>query len=182
MKDIIQSDGYKSLRAAVDKDHEQEKRWNRKTPAHDYEAKFNWTIERAKHYGEALDLDPADILDAWEAGRNYWYMNYYQDANQPKVEAGKVRVFDTIEDLKTSINGQGFRCPACGGVSTDAYTCDSGVKRNGSICDWKSYGLFGTMGKGAFVYVKEKLAGQSVFMPIAWEDAPSDDPKTGEAA
>ncbi|PWE48443.1 hypothetical protein DEM26_18010 [Thioclava sp. NG1] len=171
MADITQCDGYKSLRAAVDKDYAKDRYYQKGgRPFHDYQAKFDWTVERAKHYGDALGMDPADVLNAWEKGRDYWYMNYYQDANQPKIDADHVRVFDTVAQLKESIGSPRFRCPACGGISSDAYTCDSGIEREGKPCDWKAYGLFGALGKGTFVYVKEKLAVQSIFMPVAWED------------
>lgn len=170
MTDITQCDGYKSLRAAVDKDYESDRAFKEGgRPFHDYNAQFDWAIERAKHYGDALGIDPCDILNAWESARNYWYMNYYQDSRQPRIDAEYVRVFDTVDDLKASIGGPRFRCPACGGISSDAYSCDSGIERDGEPCDWKSYGLFGTLGKGTFVYVKEKLAGHSMFMPVAWE-------------
>jgi hypothetical protein len=175
MTDITQCEGYKSLRAAVNKDYAEDRDYQKGgRPFHDYEAKLKWTVERAQHYGEVLGIDPAEILNAWEKGRDYWYMNYYQDAKQPKIDAEHVRVFDTVDQLKDSIAGPRFRCPACGGISSDAYTCDSGNERDGKPCDWKAYGLFGTLGKGSFVYVKEKLAGQSIFMPVAWEaDAPA---------
>lgn len=171
MSDITQCEGYQSLRAAVDRDYAKDKSYQEGgRPFHDYEAKLNWTVDRAQHYGEALGVDPAEILNEWEKGRDYWYMNYYQDVNQPKIDAGHVRVFDTLHDLKVSVGGSGFRCPACGGISTGAYECDSGIVRDGAPCDWKSYGLFGTLGKGAFVYVKEKLSGQTIFAPVAWEN------------
>lgn len=171
MTDITQCAGYLSLRAAVDKDYANDHaHQSGQRPFHNYQAKFEWTVERAKHYGEALGIDPIDILNAWEAARDYWYMNYYQDANQPKIEADKVRVFDTVEQLKASIGAPRFRCPACGGISSDAYICDSGIHRDGKPCDWKSFGLFGTLGKGIFVYVKESLNGHSIFMPVAWEE------------
>jgi hypothetical protein len=40
---------------------------------------------------------------------------------------------------------------------------------DGKTCDWKVYGLFGHLGKGIFVFVKEKVAGKNIFMPVAWE-------------
>lgn len=170
MTDITQCEGYKSLRAAVDKDYAGDRDYQKGgRPFHDYQAKFDWTIERAQHYGEALDMDPAEVLDAWEMGRDYWYMNYYQDMKQPKIDASHVRVFDTVPQFLDAIEERKFRCPACAGISNDAYACDSGVERDGKPCDWKAYGLLGTLGKGAFVYVKEKLSGQSIFMPVAWE-------------
>lgn len=171
MNDITQCDGYKSLRADVDRDIAKDEDLIKKGLGyfHDYEAKFQWAIERAQHYGSSLGLDAADILDAWEKDRNYWYMNYYQESNQPTIKSAHVRVFETVDELKISISRPQFRCPWCCGVSTDAYTCDSGIKRDGKVCDWKAYGLFGTLGKGVFVYVKERLQGQSIFMPVAWE-------------
>lgn len=180
MKDITECEGYKSLRATIDQDYAKDRNFQKGgRPFHDYEAKFQWVIDRAQNYGAALGLDPAEILDAWEKDRTYWYMNYYQESSQPKIDGKNVHVFETVEELKKSIGGPRFRCPACGGISSDAYVCDSGVKRDGKVCDWKAYGLFGTLGKGAFVYVKEKLAGQSIFMPVAWE---AQQPASAEAA
>lgn len=137
---------------------------------HKYCDKFKWIIDRAKMYGEKLGVPWEDILDSWEADRNYWYMNYYQECNQPKIESSSVHMFDTVDDLRKAIGTDGFRCPCCGGVSKSPYICDSGVVRNdGSVCDWKVYGLFGDLGKGVFVYCKDKLRGEKMFMPIAWE-------------
>ena len=139
----------------------------------EYCGKFKWVVDRAKHYAEKTGLTFDEILKGWEEKRNYWYMNYYQDCNQPELKEG-TRVFDTIQDLLTSIGKEGFRCPCCGGISKNAYECDSGleVTRDGkkTTCNWKAYGLFGCLGKGAYVYVKEKLAGENLFMPIAWEE------------
>ncbi|WP_310619652.1 hypothetical protein [Flexibacterium corallicola] len=175
-KSITECDGYRSLRASVDHD------LDRNFRSHNYEGKFQWVIDRAKHYADALDMEPADILDAWETSRDYWYMNYYQECNQPKIEADSVRVFETIEELKASIGPPRFRCPSCEGVSSSAYTCDSGIKRDGKPCNWKVYGLFGALGKGTFVYVKEKLSGQTIFMPVAWESTSAEQSTTPQAA
>ena len=110
-------------------------------------------------------------MDSWESDRDYWYMNYYQDCNQPAITGGKVRVFNTAEELQASVGNVGFRCPCCGGVSASPYACDSGVViRDGQKCDWKVYGLFGDIGKGIFVYCKDRLRGETIFMPIAWEN------------
>lgn len=56
---------------------------------HKYCDKYKWVIDRAKSYGEAMGLHWEDILDGWEESRNYWYMNYYQECNQPKITAKK---------------------------------------------------------------------------------------------
>jgi len=161
---ITECAGYKKLLASVEKDAAPGKKY------HDYRGKLEWVLERAKHYAEKTGLAASDILDAWEAARGYWYMNYYQDCNQPVITGDSVRVFDTLDALKGSIGDKGFRCPACGGVSTDAYSGKEMGK--GKVCDWKVYGLFGALGKGIYVFVKSETKGQTVFMPVAWEDEP----------
>lgn len=136
---------------------------------HAYCDKFKWTVDRAKHYAEKLGLDWMDVLTSWEENRTYWYMNYYQDANQPEIKGDDVRVFESVEEMKRAIGAMEFRCPACNGISTSPYACNSGVKVSGKVCDWKVYGLFGGLGKGVFVYCKDKLAGETIFMPVSWE-------------
>ena len=138
--------------------------------SHKYCDKFKWIIDRAKHYAEKTGLNWEDILDSWEEDCNYWYMNYYQEAKQPLIKGDNVKVFDSVEDMMKSIKEYKFRCPACGGISTDPYECNSGVISDGNPCDWKVYGLFGDLGKGAYVYCKDKLKGENIFMPLAWEN------------
>lgn len=129
---------------------------------HDYCGKFKWIMDRAKHYAEALGSTTEDVLKDWEQQRSYWYFNFYQEGNQPLID--NVKVFNTIAEFKESIKNEGFRCPKCSEASTNAYECSM------PKCDWKSYGLFGTMGKGADVVVKEHSKHRShIFMPIAWE-------------
>ena len=138
---------------------------------HKYCDTFKWIIDRAKHYEEKTGISWEEILDSWEENRSYWYMNYYQEANQPKIEGDKVRVFNTIEDLHEAIGDKGFRCPSCGGITTNPYECNSGLEMaKGKTCNWKVYGLFGGLGKEVFVYVKEKVHGNKIFMPVAWEE------------
>ena len=62
------------------------------------------------------------------------------------------------------VPGQEIRCPSCNGISSDPNKCDVSEK-----CNWASYGLFGTMGKGAYVFIKSELRGQEIFMPVSWE-------------
>jgi hypothetical protein len=161
---IEESAGYKKLLAAVEVDEQ-------KAPGfHDYRAKLAWTLARARHYSEKTGIEAAAILDAWENERNYWYQNFYQECNFPEIKGNNVRVFESQEQLRDSISDAGFRCPACGGVSTSPYECNSGLYlREGKICNWKSYGLFGTLGKGVYVFVKSAIRGQNLFMPVAWE-------------
>lgn len=129
--------------------------------SHKYCDKFKWIIERAKHYGEKLGMDWRDVLNEWENDRSCWYMNYYQDSKQPLIQGECVSVFETKEDLLASIQDKGFRCPSCGAISKGPYICDK--------CDWKSYGLFGTLGKGVTFIVKKPFVVEEIFKPIAWE-------------
>lgn len=161
--EITECEAYKKLLAAVEKDASENK-------LHDYRGKLDWVIARAKHYSEKTGIDVCEILNAWEKDRNYWYMNYYQDCNQPLLDADTVRVFENTEVLKKAICEPKFRCPRCEGISTNPYECDSGKEiEKGKVCDWKVWGLFGDLGKGAFIFVKSELRGQKIFMPLSWE-------------
>lgn len=168
--EITECEGYKKLLASVEKDE------TRRPGDHDYRGKLAWVLERAKHYAEITGLEASDILDAWEKERGYWYMNYYQDSQQPPLTNKDVRIFDAQIDFENSVGKAGFRCPMCEGISRSPYECTSGKEmRKGVICDWKSYGLFTTLDKGVFVFFKDAMRGQNIFMPIEWE-------KEGESA
>lgn len=161
--------GYAKLLESVEADKTRDSKAGRKF-FHDYDGKLDWVLARARHYAEKLNIDQVELLDAWEKRRDYWYMNYYQDANQPLIEVGVTRVFDTRADLLASLGGRHeFRCPACEGVSSDPYKCTAGTVVKGKACDWKAYGLFGCIGKGTFVFVKEAMHGDTFFTPLAWE-------------
>lgn len=154
---IEECEGYKHLLAAVERD---EGRWPK---GHDYRGKLAWAVARAQHYAEKTGLQATEILDAWEKGRDYWYMNYYQESNQPTIQGERVRVFDTVDGMLAAIGKPEFRCPKCNGVSSSPYECSV------EPCDWKVYGLFRDLGKGVYVFVKEKVRGELLFMPLAWE-------------
>lgn len=133
----------------------------------EYCESFRWTIDRAKHYAQKTGLSVSEVLESWEKDRSYWYLNYYQDCNQPKIE-DDARIFNSVEDWKKSVGDKGFRCTMCGGVSTDPCSCNSGltVSKN-KICDWKTYGLIPT---GVPVYFIKERKNARIFMPIAWEE------------
>lgn len=136
----------------------------------EYCEKFKWVIDRAKSYEAKLNIPWTDILTSWETNRDYWFLNYYQDCNQPKITSDKVRVFESVDQMLEAIGEKQFRCPACNGISTNPYRCNSGIKtQNGKECDWAVYGLLGDLGKGVFVYCKDKINGENIFMPISWE-------------
>lgn len=136
----------------------------------EYCYKFKWIIDRAKNYAEVSGKSVFEILKAFENRRNYWYMNFYQDCNQPEIKGDAVRTFDTYESFRKSVGEKGFRCPSCGGISSNPIACDSGIEKAGNVCDWKSYGLLGTMGKGVYVFILEDLKVVEIFRPVAWEE------------
>lgn len=156
-------EGYRKLLAAVEYDEKNHPRF------HDYRAKLAWAVDRAKHYAEKTGLTAEEVLDAWERDRRYWYMNYYQEANQPLIDGKSVRVFATIPDFRASLGSRFFRCPACNGVTPHAYECKAGTVRDGKTCDWKVYGFFRDLGKGVTVVVKDRMIVERIFMPLAWE-------------
>ena len=133
----------------------------------EYCAKYKWAIDRAKQYGEKLGIPWREVLKSWEDGRSYWFMNYYQDANQPAIESDNVFVFENVEEMKEKC-GKQFICPHCKGISSDPYECNSGKKVGKKVCDWKSYGLF-SFGL-CFCYVKAERKGNHIFMPVALQD------------
>lgn len=89
-KDLAASPGYISLKGAYIKDVQdasKEKLKGRK-PIRDkkeFLRHFNWVICRAKHYAYHLGRDVSSVLDEWESKRTYWWLNYYQDCQQPKI-------------------------------------------------------------------------------------------------
>lgn len=138
--------------------------------------KLAWAVERAKHYEKKTGVPAGEILTMWESRRDYWYMNFYQDANQPLLEGDSVRVFETNDELIASVGDSGFRCPYCHGVSKSPCKCTSGIMLsliNGSdrleVCNWNVGGLFRDLGQGAFVFVKAAMRGERIFKPITWE-------------
>lgn len=127
--------------------------------------------EKLADYSLALNIPQEEILQAWEDRRNYSAINYYQECNQPSIKAGKVKVFDTVDDMLKAIEDRKFRCPACEGISKSPYKCDSGKEMSkGKVCDWNVGGLFGDLGKGTHVFCKDKMRGETIFTPVSWEE------------
>jgi hypothetical protein len=153
---IEECEGYKKLRASIEKDIELRHR-----SREEEEKLFSWVLGRARHYAEKTGIEASDILDAWERDRNCWHLYYYQEAHQPEIKGNNARVFENTDDFRLSLKGKGFRCPKCGAVSGNHAEC--------GMCDWKAYGLLRTLGKGASVFIKSKLKVFDIFMPVAWE-------------
>ena len=93
---------------------------------HKYCDKLKWVLDRAQQYTDALGVSRDEVINAWENDRDYWYMNYYQDCNQPPLE-GNLKVIKSIDWEAQIIERFGenpdnwkFVCPACGHVQSTA--------------------------------------------------------------
>lgn len=131
----------------------------------------NFIRNKTDHYGKFLGYTPLEVLKAWENVRDYSVINFYQECNQPELTQKRVFVFNTKEELHEAVGQQGFRCPKCNQISTNAYACIPKNKKDKvNKCDWKSYGLFGTLNEGATIVIKDPLITPvQIFMPIAFE-------------
>lgn len=135
---------------------------------------LEWIRERVDHYSDILGFTQVELLEAFEKKRTYWAANYYQDSNFPLLD-DRVKIFETLNELMTTITSKQFICPACNQIQSNPYECKSGHKdKHGKVCDWKSYGLFGTAGKGFRFTIKESFLEKpmvdDIFMPIEFKD------------
>lgn len=122
----------------------------------EYCEKYKWAVDRAIHYGEKLNLPWNEILASWEEDRTYWFMNYYQECEQPRIDSKDVFVFESVKEMQEKC-GSEFICPSCGSITADPYECTN--------CHWKSYGLLKS--NLAFLYCKKERKWTSCFMPKA---------------
>ena len=128
---------------------------------HQYCNKYKWVLDRAELYAKLTKKTKEDVIKAWEEKRNYWYMNFYQECNQPDIN-GDVKVLmieDWIRQLKEKFgkdpNGWKFKCPSCGGVQSGQDFIDGGITEfdrkvyfdcigrhvKGKGCNWTLGGL-----------------------------------------
>jgi hypothetical protein len=128
--------------------------------------KVNFLCEKVPQYAKVMGKTELETLELFAKSRNCNYTNYFQNANFPDLS--EVYVFDTIEDVKAKFPSKQYQCPCCGGISTDYQECNSGKtidKKGKEVCNWKVYGLFGDMGKGIKVIVKDMFT--EIPKPIA---------------
>ena len=95
-KAVAQSPGYKSLKAAYIRDVQASEKTRARghRPLRDKQEflkLFQWVIGRAQHYAVRTGKPIEQILNEWETKRNYWWLNFYQECNQPKLPSGKPR-------------------------------------------------------------------------------------------
>ena len=91
-KKVAASPGYKSLKAAYVHDVQGNQRYIRRghRPIRDkaeFRRHFKWVIGRAMYYAHKYNRPIEAILWSWESDRNYWWLNYYQEARQPKKKS-----------------------------------------------------------------------------------------------
>jgi hypothetical protein len=89
--------------------------------SHDYCGKYKWIMDRAKHYAEVCGSTVESVIEEWEKARTYWYMNYYQECNQPLIKGENIIMYDAwIAELTKRFGEDSkqwkFKCPACGHV------------------------------------------------------------------
>jgi hypothetical protein len=126
---------------------------------------------RVPQYAAVMLKTELETLELFANSRDVNFTNYFQDANFPDLSG--VYVFDTVTAFKNKFPSGKYQCPRCGGTSTDYQVCNSGQimdKKSKQVCDWKVYGLFGDLGKGIRVIIKEKFTDfpkpVSMFKPL----------------
>jgi len=93
-KTVCRSTGYISLKNAYIQDVRKAEAHQRKhghgmRDKEEFLRQFKWVISRAKHYAHHKNTTIDVILYEWESKRDYWWLNYYQDARQPKFYTHK---------------------------------------------------------------------------------------------
>lgn len=153
--------GYESLTASY-------RYWAEREPGHkdEWKQKYEWALERAQQYADHLGVTRDEVLAAWEQERDYWYVNYYQESNQPDLTRRNVVTLEQWEAEGERLYGKNrlewrFRCPTCGHIQTPqefkaagigphaAYqSCASRYGLGGkSTCKWTVGGLLITGGR-----------------------------------
>lgn len=123
---------------------------------------WDWVMARAKQYADYFGTTPDTVLDVWESKRRYWWLNYYQECNQPDLSKrqGILTFNDWVAEGEKRFGKEKldwkFVCPNCGHVQTmrdfqnadidpqRAYqVCASRYNIGGkSTCKWSAGGLF----------------------------------------
>lgn len=126
--------------------------------SHRYCDKYKWVLDRAKHYNELTGKPVEKVIEAWENARTYWYMNYYQECNQPHLENNAFLFYDDWVDMLNkrfgSFSNWTFKCPNCGHIQSVkdfvikgfspnevATHCIGRYKKEVGVCDLTLEGL-----------------------------------------
>ena len=124
---------------------------------------YFWVLERASQYAEFSGKSVEDVVMAWERVRDYWYLNFYQDCNQPDLKKAHVEVLSYANWTKELTEKWGenskqwkFKCVQCGHAQCVQDFLDAKVSEPESKvyfscigrwvkdvgCDWTLGGLF----------------------------------------
>jgi hypothetical protein len=133
--------------------------------------------ELLQEYAAAFGVEQGALLAAWERRRTYQAASFYRRTNFPRVET--VTVLDNMRDFKKRYPSGCFRCPACGGVSTNPVRCNSNLEIGEGearrTCDGKSYGVDASGGQVMRVAFRDgfldKPGVTEIFMPVELEGA-----------
>ena len=129
--------------------------------------------QRIPQYTKLMNIPDLEILEIIAKSRRVNYTNWFQDAYIPDLDAEKTMVFEKEEDFYKKFPSGKSTCPNCGGISTDYYDCNSGLKigkgKKAPVCNWKAYGFLRS-GKELSIIVKsrlkESITPQLIFPPI----------------
>ena len=117
---------------------------------------------RLENYCNVTGIPENKILVAFEKIRGVNTVNFYQESRLPLLE--NVHIFETLDDFKKEFPSGKYICPKCEKESNDPYECTQ------EKCDWKVYGLFGDLGKGIKVIIKDRFLENpipiNIFRPI----------------
>lgn len=86
---------------------------------HRYCDTFAWVMSRVTHYHDLTGIPAEYILNRLEERRTYWYMNYYQESNHPRLIPSRIVYLDIDPRVVSPL----FHCDACGGASTHPVVC-----------------------------------------------------------
>ena len=135
--------------------------WPGKTGEERVDSCVNVINKRIPQYANAMGKTQLETLTIYAKSRKCNYANWFQDHYLPDLS--DVVIVDTVDDFKKKYPSGKYICPCCNAITTDYQECNSGAivnktkKSKGSVCDWKVYGLFGDLGKGIKVIVKDKF-------------------------
>ncbi len=150
--------GYASLIEAYNKDLTEGSRKKEELDAH-----LGWVLSRAEAYATLCGTTRDGVLKGWERHRTYWWLNYYQECNQPDpTRSGGTPVVLHADWLKEGMRLYGpnmldwrLKCPMCGHEQTLRQFKDGGIDAERAItccasrfrlggrrdCKWTTGGL-----------------------------------------
>lgn len=111
-----------------------------------FDKELVWLEEMVRQYAQKIGVSVDECTALLDAGRDYWWPNYYQPANFPDLEApGRhfLGYYASPSALRAyaAEHWAGFRCPRCGNVGESPTECAHRIANDG-VCDWCAFGLF----------------------------------------